>query len=97
VKDDRLKYEMNTFIFNDNGKPEAASGKHDDMIFATALALIGMDQIDQVEQIRQAERPHNVRAMLQFELSTGKVYSGVQAELFPEDEPQDCSPLTMLS
>ena len=29
---------MNTFVYNEQGKPEADKGKHDDMIFATGLS-----------------------------------------------------------
>lgn len=34
-----IKNEMTTFVTNDKGKREARSGKHDDMIMATAIAL----------------------------------------------------------
>ena len=62
-------------LFNDVGKPEAISGNHDDMVFAVSLALMGMDQIEQIQEERQAQRPRNLKEMLQFERATGSVFS----------------------
>ena len=31
-------------------KPEADTGKHDDLVFATGLALMGLDQVDDYEE-----------------------------------------------
>ncbi len=78
--DDRMKFEMNTFIYNDRGKPEAATKKHDDMIFAYALALMGLDQLELVKQDVLDKRPSNLREMLQFELNTGKVFKKADAK-----------------
>lgn len=74
IKDERMKCEVNTFIYNDNGRPEAASKKHDDMVMAYALTLMGIDQIDPVKDEIQAREPETVAEMLQFERTTGKVY-----------------------
>ena len=84
ITDDRLKYEMNTFMFNADGKAEAAQGKHDDMIFACSLALVGMDQIDQVEEEILRVRPRNVKEILQFEMSTGRLYKDAEDEFAVE-------------
>ena len=75
VEDERMKCEVNTFIYNDKGKPEASSKKHDDMVFAYALALMGFDQIEPMKQETLAQKPNSVAEMLQFERTTGKVYS----------------------
>jgi hypothetical protein len=96
IRDDRLKYEINTFMFNDSGKPEAPNGKHDDMIFATALALIGMDQLDQVQEVIQRERPRNIKEMLQFERSTGSLYMESIEEFPVDEEMEGDSPLSSL-
>ena len=74
VIDPRMQFEMNTFIFNDNGKPEAQKNKHDDMIFAHALGLMGLDQIEYVRDEIVQEKPQTLREMLQFELNTGKLH-----------------------
>ena len=37
--DSRMLNEMLSFVRNENGKPEAQQGQHDDMIFADAIAL----------------------------------------------------------
>ena len=74
LEDERVKTEVNSFVFDDRGKPIAANGKHDDMIFAHGLALMGLDQIEYVKDEIQSERPKNLRAMLEWEQATGKVW-----------------------
>jgi hypothetical protein len=74
INDERMKAEMNSFVYNDKGKPEAAPGKHDDMIFAHALALMGLDQIDQVKQDVVRQRPKTLQEMLKYEMATGRRY-----------------------
>ena len=96
VVDERLKAEINTFMFNDVGKPEAISGNHDDMVFAVSLALIGMDQIEQVQEERQAQRPSNVKEMLQFEMSTGSVFSRVSDD-FSGEHVAERGPMSSLT
>jgi len=66
---------MNTFVYNTKGKPEAGPRKHDDMVFAAALALAGMDQVDVLEQEILAKKPRNLAEVLQFEMTTGKLYT----------------------
>ncbi len=95
VCDDRLKAEMNTFIFSDSGKPEASSGNHDDMIFAVALSLIGMDQIDVVQEERQHQSPSNLKEMLQFEMATGKLFPGEEGDSSSDFTPEK-SPLSTI-
>ncbi len=75
VNDERMKAEMNTFVYNERGKPEASSKKHDDMIFAWALALMGLDQLEPVRAEVQAKKPSTLAEVLQFERATGKVYA----------------------
>jgi hypothetical protein len=78
--DDRMKHEMNTFIYNDRGKPIAQRRRHDDMIFAYALSLMGMDQLEAIKEEVQGRPPQNLHEMLQFELNTGKVFSKEHAK-----------------
>ena len=68
--------EMNTFVYNDKGKPEADSGKHDDLVFATGLALVGIDQADDFEEEVQREAmPRTTREILEWECQTGKFFN----------------------
>jgi hypothetical protein len=68
--------EINTFIYNDKGKPEADKGKHDDLVFATGLALIGIDQADDFEEEIQREyTPRSKRDILEWEMQTGKLFT----------------------
>lgn len=72
----RLKYEINSFVYNEQGRPEAAAGQHDDLIFATGLALMGLDQADYYIQERtKGRRPRTLEEKMKFELNTGKLYS----------------------
>jgi hypothetical protein len=74
INDERMKCEINSFVYDEKGKPIAAHGKHDDMIFAHGLALMGLDQIEYVKEEVQSERPQNLREMLLWERNTGQVY-----------------------
>ena len=68
--------EMNTFVYNERGKPEADKGKHDDLVFAAGLALIGIDQADDFEEEIQMERmPKGKREILDWERRTGKMFN----------------------
>ena len=86
---------MNTFVFNKNGKPEADTGKHDDMIMSTALALMGMDQVEPDVQVKKQPKPNSLAEMLQFELQTGKLYRK-SSEFFEEEEDASPSPSEVL-
>ena len=82
-KCDNLKREMNTFVYNEQGKPEADKGKHDDMIFATGLALIGLDQVSDYEEEKQrTDKPVSIEEQLQWELSTGKLYKNNEENFY---------------
>lgn len=43
-RDARIESEFNAFRFNEDGRPEAVQGAHDDLVFAVALALMAQDQ-----------------------------------------------------
>lgn len=88
ICDVTLQSEMNTFVFSKSGKPQAETGKHDDMVFACALALIGMDQIDPEQEIKTKKAPTSIAEMLSFEMQTGKLYKQNQ-HLFEHDESLD--------
>ena len=75
--------EANSLIYNNRGKVEAAAGKHDDMIIATGLALMGLDQIhDIVQEVQKSAKPANISDMLQWEQATGKQYRGTGSDEF---------------
>ena len=89
IIDETLKSEINSFVFNKSGKPTAETGKHDDMIMATALALTAMDQVEPEREIKRRQAPRTVQEMLQFEMQTGKLYKK-SGDMFPqEDNPFD--------
>ena len=75
-RDDRLKSEMNDFVYSDDSKqqPEHMPGSHDDMLFATALALEGMKQAHKVKENRIWSRPSSIAEMRQYRRVTGKAY-----------------------
>jgi hypothetical protein len=46
------------------------------MAMATGLALMGVDQVDQVtEDVTKADRPTNIKEIIQWELATGRLWS----------------------
>ena len=92
----RLKTEMNTFVYNEKGKPEADKGKHDDLVIATGLALMGLDQVaDYEEEVQKSTRPQGIRATLEWEMNTGKLYSEEKGNFHDglEDPQKHSSPL----
>ena len=84
VIDETLKSEINCFVFNKAGKPTAETGKHDDMIMATALALTAMDQSEPDQELKRKTAPRSVQEILQFELQTGKLYRKSR-DSFPDE------------
>jgi hypothetical protein len=74
INDDRMKAEVNTFIYNKKGKPEAEGGKHDDMVFAWALALAGINQIDALKEEKLSKKPSSLREILAYERATGRIF-----------------------
>jgi hypothetical protein len=74
IIDERMKTEMNSFVYDEKGKPVASAGKHDDMIFAHGLSLIGMDQIEYVRDDVQRRAPTTMQELALYEMSTGKRY-----------------------
>ena len=97
VTDERLKDEINTFVFSNSNKPEAEIGRHDDMIFACALALIGMEQVDHIkDDLRRDSRPTSVAQMLEFEVATGQLFSHARSEFDGESAVDGSAPNTEL-
>ena len=94
----RIKTEMNTFIYNEKGRPEADKGKHDDLVFALGLALVGLDQVvDYEEEVQKSQRPSGIREILQWENSTGKLYSKEKGNFYDgKESPVVASPLNSL-
>ena len=83
IRDQNFMLEANSLIYNNRGKVEAAAGKHDDMIIATGLALMGLDQIhDIVQEVQKSAKPANISDMLQWEQATGKQYQGTGSDEF---------------
>jgi hypothetical protein len=64
--------EIGSFTYNDRGEPYASPGCHDDMIFATALALEGLEQIGTVrEEVMRSFKPERPEEIVAFEKETG--------------------------
>jgi hypothetical protein len=83
VKDKNFMAEANTLVYNSRGKVEAASGKHDDMVMATGLALMGLDQVDDIiQEVVQQQRPSNVSEMLEWERATGRQFKAAKDHEF---------------
>ncbi len=87
--DDRLKAEMNDFVYSDDAKqqPEHMPGAHDDLLFATALALEGMKQAHRVSEEKTWSRPSSIQEMRQYRAVTGKAYD--PGDVFDDDVESD--------
>jgi len=78
--DERLRFQMNTFVYNDKGRPDHSPGTHDDLIFAVALALQGVDQAVIETTMKKIEPPTNLSEAMVLERKTGKNIQQLQAE-----------------
>lgn len=87
VEDRRLMTEINTFVYNKRGKAEADTGEkdHDDMLMATALALIGDDQLDDVRAEKKEEAPQTIREVLEWERTHGMKWAKFKARKAGEE------------
>ena len=85
-----LRNEMNSFVWRHN-RPEADTGCHDDLIFATALALMGLEQASSYEDdmIRNT-RPKSALDICNWEMKHGMLYEqALQENLFDDAPPRD--------
>ena len=83
----RFQLEINTFVYNSRGKAEHDAGQHDDMLFAHALALMGLDQLSDYErEVQMKHKPRNQREILEWELRTGKLWKHHKAEFWDEGD-----------
>ncbi len=72
----RFCAEANRLQYNGRGKVEAAPGQHDDMAIATGLALMGLDQVDDIaDEVKREYQPRSIREVLEWESATGKIWS----------------------
>ena len=60
-------------IYDARGRIAAESGKHDDMVIAHGLALMGMDQVAELTvEPSKSRRPGNVREKIEWEIASGR-------------------------
>jgi hypothetical protein len=86
----RFQVEANRLQYNGRGKVQAASGQHDDIIMATGLALMGLDQVDDVaEEVERAFKPRTIRETLEWEQATGKLWKSSEDSSFSDDSEDE--------
>lgn len=89
-KDDRIKFQANTFVYDDTGRPDHMRGCHDDLIFAVGLALQGVEQA--IIEVYQEKRPapKSVHEIIDIELKTGMPIKKLKAAgYFTDDEDEE--------
>lgn len=84
VPDQRLQLEINSFAYNDKGKPEAQTGQHDDLLIALALALVARGQSKLAEQVRMSVRPKTIEGNLRFYMQNGRNID--DGDVFDDDD-----------
>ena len=73
IKCPRMMKECNSMIYDARGRIAAESGKHDDMVIAHGLALMGMDQVAELTvEPSKSRRPGNVREKIEWEIASGQ-------------------------
>ena len=85
----RMQLEINSFAYNDKGKPEAQTGQHDDMLIALALALVARSQSKPAEQLEFTSRPKTPDQRLEFYRRHGRNVS--EDDWFDDDPLQEHS------
>ena len=82
----RFRSEANRLHYNSRGKVEASPGQHDDMIMATGFALMGLDQVAEIEEeIKKSYRPEGIRETLEWEMATGRSWKSAKESEFTKD------------
>jgi hypothetical protein len=86
----RFRSEANRLQYNGRGKVEAASGQHDDIVMATGLALMGLDQVGEIEEeVKKSYRPKTTREILEWEMRTGRIWGSAKRSEFAKDSSED--------
>ena len=76
LADPRIKDECNQFVYAKTGKPEAASGKRDDLVLGLALAIEAIKQLHLLDVAPTPERipprpSHDINAAIQWDMKYG--------------------------
>ena len=70
-------------IYDARGRIAAESGKHDDMVIAHGLALMGMDQVAELSvEPSKSKRPSTIQEKIAWELVSGKSITHASLEDF---------------
>lgn len=86
IKCPRFMSEANRLRYNSRGKVEASPGQHDDMIMATGFALMGLDQVADIEEeVKRSFKPSNLREVLEWECATGRKWNDAKDSEFAKD------------
>ena len=81
--DPRIKFEMNAFVFGNDGVPRHAQGKKDDLVIGTALSLMGLEQMEPVRHAVQEtpdRPPASAREVIEWEARTNRMWSSMEEE-----------------
>jgi hypothetical protein len=70
INDIRIQNEINSFIYK-NGKAQAATGKHDDLVLALALSLMALEQYEYVKSNVDKPDPKTANEWMRLEVSLG--------------------------
>ena len=68
---------------------EASPGQHDDMVMATGFALMGLDQVAEIEEeIKKSYRLDTIREILEWEMSTGRNWKSAKETEFAKSSKE---------
>lgn len=92
----RLQREINDFVYHpETNKPEHAPGCHDDLLFAFALAAMGLEPENVAQhQGPMTSRPRSEMEVIKWELKNGREYD--PAEHFDDDAPEETEKANIL-
>ena len=89
----RVQRHINSFVYNDRGKPEHSAGRFDDGVFAAAMNQAALEEIARHRESQiTTRRPSTVWEVADYEMSTGRVFTGDEtfgddgSDVFPQPE-----------
>ena len=88
VKCPRMMKECNSMIYDARGRIAAEVGKHDDMVLAHGLALMGIDQVAEITvEPNKSRRPSSIGEKIRWELAHKKFLGQTTSDDFaPEPD-----------
>lgn len=85
AQEPRLQSEINTFEYDQSGRPGHNSRGHDDLLFATGITMMATEQIVSIQVTSRSVRPRTTEEICKWQRDTGDIY-GDHIEFDSDDD-----------